>query len=126
MGRLTVVGIAVALVAGALAGCGGPPPELEVSYRAGADKSSFGLVNASAEEWSDVQVLVRGLRPDGIESECAEKRIEAWSPGDAQTLPRCGDEKTLITIETGGQRAFFVLGGDTLYRKLGRREIPLK
>lgn len=125
MSKLAVVVASVVVIAFLGSGCGGPGPELKVSYPGGGDRTSFRLVNASGAEWTDVHVLVRGMRPDGIETECAEQRIELWGPGESQTLPRCGDEKTLISIETGGQRAFFVLGGGILFLKIGRKEIPI-
>jgi hypothetical protein len=108
-----------------LTGCGGEPPEVKVSYQAGDDRSSFQLQNASGQEWSEVKVLFRRLRPDGIETECATRKYEEWPAGIWVKLPRCEGDRTLITIETGGQQAFFVLAGDKLYRKFGRREVPV-
>ena len=108
-----------------LISCGGGAPEIKVSYPGGADDDGFELLNASDQEWSHVTVLIRRLRPDGIEAECAQRQIEAWQPGEAQLLPRCAGDKTLITIEAGDQKAYFVLAGETLYQKFGRRQVKL-
>ncbi len=107
-----------------LAGCGGGVPEIKVSYLSGDTDDSFQLVNSSDQEWSDVLVTVRQLRPDGVDAECASRQIESWPPGDAQVLPKCnGGYKTLITLEIADQQAFFVLAQGKLYQKFGRREI---
>ena len=125
MGKLAAAVMSAVVIVLLGSGCGGPPPALEVSYAGAAEGDSFRLVNASAEPWADVRVLVRGMRPDGVENECAVEEMNVWHPGDAVTLPRCGDEKTLVTIETRDQKGFFVVAAGKLYRKLGRREIPV-
>ena len=109
----------------ALAGCGSQPPEITVSYPGQEDDSSFHLVNASDGEWTDVRVVLRAMRPDGIEEQCAQEHFPSWRPGSAQVLPKCPGEKMLITIETGGGQAFFVFAEGKLFRKIGRKEIPL-
>jgi hypothetical protein len=108
-----------------LAGCGGKPLEVKVAYQAG-DQSSFQLQNASGQEWPEVKVLLRRMRPDGIEAECATRQYEEWPAGTWVELPKCEGDRTLITIETGGQQAFFVLAGNELYQKFGRRQVPVK
>jgi hypothetical protein len=107
----------------ALAGCGGTPPEIKVSFSGNETPSSFELVNASSQDWTDVTVVVREIRPDGIEAAYATEQFAVWSAGVAQELPKCQGEKTLVTIETGGQMASFVFAEGKLFQKFGRREI---
>jgi hypothetical protein len=126
MARLSALVVSSVLtICAALAGCGGAPPEIKVSFPGDDGGSTFELVNASGQDWQSVSAVIREMRPDGIEAECAAEQIAVWSAGDAQTFPRCQGEKTLVTIETGGQKAFFVLAEGKLYQKFGRREILL-
>ena len=117
------VAIAVAVI---LAGCGGPPPDLKLRYPGGETDAGFDLVNASQGAWSEVRLEVRAMRPDGIEETCAEKRFPTWPAGAAMTVPKCPGEKLLITVVVADEQAYYVFAEGTLYRKIGRREIPVE
>jgi len=105
-------------------GCSSEPAEISVTL-ADSDATSFELVNASSQEWSEVEVTLQQLRPDGIEAACESRQLPSWRPGEAHRFPQCGGEKTLITITTQGQRAAYAFAEGKLYRKFGRREIQV-
>jgi hypothetical protein len=108
-----------------LSGCGGEPPVIKVSYPGVDLGATFRLENATDREWSDVHVVLQALRPDAVGDRCAEQRFELWPPGTQQSFTRCPGDRTLIVIETEGASARFVLDGDQLFQKFGRKEIPV-
>lgn len=101
--------------------CGGPTP-VELGLDPGAPGETFGLVNRTTSPWSQVSVRVTG---DGGAGACFDGVVATWGAGETQTFPRCGD-RSVVALTVDGQEAFFVVGGGTLYRKLGRREIPVR
>lgn len=101
--------------------CGGPEP-VELGLDPGAPGEAFGLVNRTDSVWLQVRVRVTG---DGGAGACFDGVVDSWGPGETRGFPRCGD-RTLVALTVDGQEAFFVVGGGTLYRKLGRREIPVR
>jgi hypothetical protein len=123
MRQWTPVLIAVVVI---LAGCGGAPPKLDLRYPGGETDAAFDLVNASDGTWSEVRVEVRAMRPDGVEAPCADERFPTWPAGAARALRKCPGEKLLVTLSVGGEQAHYVFAEGTLYRKLGRREIPVR
>jgi hypothetical protein len=120
-GRVTLrAGVAAVALALVLAACGGGA-EITVTLQEVGAGGSFGLVNRSPAGWSDVRVRVTG---DSGGGPCYDQVVSGWAPGELRTLPRCG-ERTLVSIEVGGQQAELVYANGKLYRKLGRREIPV-
>lgn len=93
--------------------------KLGLGPAAGAD--GFSVVNRSGDEWSDVQVRVTG---DAGGAPCLDRILLIWRPGEAQTMPRCGD-RTVVAVTVNGARVELVYANGKLSRKLGRREIPL-
>ena len=103
----------------ALAACGGA--EITVALQGGGGGESFGLVNRSPKGWSGVRVRVTG---DSGGGSCFDQVVPSWAPGEVRDLPRCGD-RTLVAIEVSGKQAELVYANGMLYRKLGRREVPV-
>lgn len=101
--------------------CAGPEP-VELALDPGSSAETFGLVNRTGSPWSGVAVRVTG---DAGATACFTGVVDTWGPGEVRSFPRCGD-RTLVALTVGGQESFFVVGGGTLYRKLGRREIPVR
>jgi hypothetical protein len=102
-------------------GCGGSEP-VEVGLDPGSSVETFGLVNLTRSPWSGVAVRVTG---DARATACFTGVVDSWGPGEVRSFPRCGD-RTLVALTVDGREALFVFGGGTLYRKLGRREIPVR
>jgi hypothetical protein len=108
-------------VAATLVACGGGGEEVELGLGPAGGADSFSLVNRSGDEWSDVQVRVTG---DSGGAACLDRILLIWRPGEAQTLPRCGD-RTVVAVTVSGARVELVFANGKLFRKLGRREIPI-
>lgn len=115
--RLTTV---VALTLVTLA-CSSPEP-VELGLDPGSSAETFGLVNRTGSSWTQVGVRVTG---DGRAGACFDDVVATWGPGEVQSFPRCGD-RSVVALTVDGQEALFVVGGGALYRKLGRREIPVR
>jgi len=112
----------------ALGACGAESsPELAISVRTVRDpagQQALVLSNATGNTWSDVRMVVEAVEADGSATPCGADRIATWAPGQEQRTKACGD-KTRITLETGGASAQFVVADGRLFRKLGRKEIPV-
>jgi hypothetical protein len=124
------LGPAAAILAAAvvLASCGSSgAPELTISVRTEpgpAGQETLLVRNATGRVWTDVKVVVESVEVDGSATPCGADLIASWKPAEAHRIPSCG-EKTRITLETGGASAQFVVANGKLYRRLGRKEIPL-
>ncbi len=119
------VDLCLTVAACGLLACGGQPEPIKLSYGGSDGRDSFRVANASPSDWAEARVAVAALRLDGVEQPCHEQTFASWPVGLQQTLPRCG-EKTLITLQVGGQTATFTVSGDSLYQRLGRREIKVE
>jgi hypothetical protein len=97
--------------------------ELTIAASPGAD-GTLRVSNANDAAWSDAHLLVEAVESDGSATVCAEKAAAGWRPGETVTVPVCGD-KLRLTLTTGGETARFVWANGQLYRKLGRKEIPM-
>ncbi len=117
-GRSWLVVVGLALLCSA---CGGST-DLKVSLAPGDGEGAFALVNRSDGAWDGARVRVTG---DGPTATCFDQAVASWPAGEARSFPRCGD-RTVIALEVDGARADLVLASGTLYRKLGRREIPIR
>lgn len=111
-----------------LAACGGPTTaDLTVEVRAEGDPrrpSGLAVVNSSEIAWSNVELLLEHTEADGSTSPCGVRTIASWAPGEEVRTPACG-ERTRLTIETAEASAIYVFAGGTLYRRLGRKEVPV-
>ena len=67
---------------------------------------------------------MEAVEADGSATPCSADRIATWEPAAEHRIPACG-AKTRITLSTGGASAQFVVVGGKLFRKLGRKEIPV-
>ncbi|HSN56380.1 MAG TPA: hypothetical protein VLT32_17060 [Candidatus Sulfomarinibacteraceae bacterium] len=97
--------------------------ELTIGASPAAD-GALGVSNANDAAWADARLLVEAVESDGSTTVCAEETVASWRPGETVTVPVCGD-KLRLTLTTGGDTARFVWANGQLYRKLGRKEIPM-
>ncbi len=124
------LGMTAGILAAALAcaACsGGRAPELGISVRTEQDPAGHEVLlvsNATGQRWNDVRVVVEAVEADGSATPCSADRIATWEPAAEHRIPACG-AKTRITLSTGGASAQFVVVGGKLFRKLGRKEIPV-
>ncbi len=112
----------------AVASCGGPTvADLTVSVTPVGDPSQpseLVVVNTSDRSWHDVRVVLEQAEVDGSTTPCGARTVGSWEPGQEVRLPACG-ERTRIGLETEGSSAAFVFAGGTLYRRIGRKEVPI-
>lgn len=109
------------LVAASLLAC--DSVELTIAASPGAD-GTLRVSNANDAAWPDARLLVEAVEGDGSTTVCTEHSLPSWAPGEVVTVPACGD-KLRLTLSTAGETARFVWASGQLYRKFGRKEIPM-
>ncbi len=111
----------LALVA-ALVGC--DSMELTIAVEPGPE-GELSVANAGLKAWSGARLLVESVEPDTSTSVCADRAVATWRPGEAVRVPACGDAIRL-TLTTGGETARFSWVNGQLFRRIGRKEVPVK
>jgi len=105
----------------ALAGC--DSMELTIAVEGGSDDSLV-VANANAEPWRDARLVVEAVERDNSTSVCADRTVVEWQPNATVTVPKCGD-KVRLTLTTGGETARFSYVNGQLFRRFGRKEVPV-
>ena len=105
----------------ATAGC--DSVELTIGVRPGPD-STLRVSNANDAEWVDAVLLIEVVESDNSTSRCGERRVASWLPGDEISVPTCPG-KLRMTLTTGGETARFSWVNGQLFRKFGRKEVPV-
>jgi hypothetical protein len=82
------------------------------------------VANANDRVWKDATLVVEAFESEGTTRPCGKENVSRWEPGKAIRVPECA-EKTRLTITTGGETARFSYFNGQLYRRLGRKEIPI-
>lgn len=117
--------IAILLLLGS---CGGATTaDLTVDVRPEGDPVRPGglvIANTSDLTWNGVDVRLERTEEDGSTSPCGARALPSWAPGEEIRVPACG-ERTRITIESDEASAIYVFAGGRLYRRLGRKEVPV-
>lgn len=97
--------------------------ELEISVAENPD-GTLEVGNANDAEWTDARLVVESVESDNSTTTCAERTVGAWRPGDTVTVPACG-AKVRLTLTTGDGTARFAFANGQLYRRFGRKEVPV-
>lgn len=113
--------IAVSLIMGI--GCFVDSVELTIAVRR-ADGGWLEVSNANDTAWNDARLTIEAFESEGTITPCGEEFIERWEPGQIVRVPACA-EKVRFTLDTGGETSRFSFFNGQLYRRLGRREIPI-
>jgi hypothetical protein len=82
------------------------------------------VVNANDRVWEDASLVVEAFESEGTTRPCGEKSVSRWEPGEAIRVPACA-EKVRFTLTTGGETARFSYFNGQLYRRIGRKEVPI-
>ncbi|MCU0303630.1 MAG: hypothetical protein MUC56_06200 [Thermoanaerobaculales bacterium] len=82
------------------------------------------VANANDREWHDARLLVEAVESDNSTTVCDDRTVERWPPRGTVTVPACG-AKIRLTLTTGGETARFAWANGTLYRRFGRKEVPV-
>jgi hypothetical protein len=89
-----------------------------------ADEGWLEVSNANDATWKDAVLVIEKFESEGSTSPCGEELVAHWEPGQTVRVPACA-EKVRFTLTTGGKTARFSYFNGQLYRRLGRREIPI-
>ncbi len=82
------------------------------------------VANANDSAWKDAHLVVEVVESEGTTRPCDEKRLPRWEPDEAIRALSCG-EKLRLTLTTGGETARFSYVNNQLYRRIGRKEVPI-
>ena len=82
------------------------------------------VVNANDRVLNDAHLVIEAFESEGITRPCGEEDIPHWEPGRAIRVKACS-EKTRFTLTTGGETARFSYSNGQLYRRIGRKEVPI-
>jgi hypothetical protein len=118
---LLIKAVLVIILAGGLAAC--DSMELTIGVNEPED-GWLEVVNSNDRVLKDAHLVVETFESAGAASLCDEKDIARWEPGQAIRVPACA-EKVRFTLTTGGETARFSYFDDKVYRRIGRKEIPI-
>lgn len=113
--------VAMTLIVGV--GCLVDSVELTIAVRQ-VDEGWLEVSNANDTAWKDVRLTVEAFESEATITPCGEEFIQRWEPGETVRVPACA-EKVRFTLDTGGETARFSYFNGQLYRRLGRREVPI-
>jgi hypothetical protein len=82
------------------------------------------VANANDHIWNDARLVVEAFESEGTTRPCGEESVSRWEPGQAIRVPACA-EKVRFTLTTGGETARFSYSNGQLYRRIGRKEVPI-
>lgn len=106
-----------------LVGVGCDSMELTIDVKPGVGPALV-VSNANDTEWIDALLVVESVESDNSTTLCAEHRVGAWQPGEKIRVAACGS-KTRLTLTTGGETARFSYSNGQLFRRFGRKEVPV-
>lgn len=115
--------LCIAMITSAGVGCLVDSVELTIAVRP-ADDGMLEVSNANETTWKNAHLTIEAFVSEGTTTPCGEEDIARWEPGQAIRVPACA-EKVRFTLTTGGETARFTYFNGQLYRRLGRREIPI-
>jgi hypothetical protein len=82
------------------------------------------VINSNDRVLKDAHLVIEAFESEGATSSCGEETVARWEPGQGIRFPECA-EKVRFTLTTGGETARFSYSRGQLYRRLGRKEIPI-
>jgi len=82
------------------------------------------VVNDNDRVLKDARLVVEAFESEGATRPCGEENVARWQPGQAIRVPACA-EKIRFTLTTGGETARFSYSNGQVYRRIGRKEVPI-
>lgn len=113
--------LCLVLLVGAAAGCDSVDLTVDV---APGPAGSLLVSNANDSEWTDARLVVETVESDNSTAPCAERTVAAWKPREEVTIPDCGN-KIRLTLTVGSETARFAYANGQLFRRFGRKEVPV-
>jgi hypothetical protein len=80
--------------------------------------------NADQAVWNDARLVVEAEESDKSTTVCVDEMMTEWQPGEVLRVPACGD-KIRFTLTVDGEIARFSYSNNQLYRRIGRKEVPI-
>ena len=114
-----------ALLVGALALSGAGCDSIELTIA--VDQSEEGwleVVNSNDRQLEDVRLVVEAFESEGAVRRCGDAGVARWGPGQKIRVRQCA-EKVRFTLTAGGETARFSYFNGQLYRRIGRKEVPM-
>lgn len=113
--------VIVLLLLAAATGC--DSVDLTIGVSPGAVGSLL-VANANETEWTDARLLVETVETDNSTTPCLDRTVASWPPGTTIDIPACGN-KIRLTLTTGSETARFAYANGQLFRRFGRKEVPV-
>jgi len=88
------------------------------------DEDWLEVVNSNDRALRDVRLVIESFESEGTTTPCGEEDLPRWEPGAVIRVPACA-EKVRFTLTAGGETARFSYSNGQLYRRLGRKEVPI-
>jgi len=118
--RLFRIGIGVVFSVGLVA-CDSMELRIAVSQR---EEGWLEVVNSNDRTLEDAHLVVEAFESEGAVRVCAEETVPRWERGASIRVPECA-EKVRFTLTSGGETARFSYLNGQLYRRIGRKEVPI-
>ena len=82
------------------------------------------VINSNDRALTGALLVVETFESAGATRLCVEKNVVRWERGAAIRVPACA-EKVRFTLTTGGETARFSYFDGQVYRRIGRKEVPI-
>jgi hypothetical protein len=89
-----------------------------------SDEELLEVVNSNDRTLEDVRLIVEAFESEGAVRTCSDANLRRWHPGQKIRVHQCA-EKIRLTVTAGGETAKFSYFNDQLYRRIGRKEVPI-
>jgi len=113
--------ILVILVAAGLAACDSMDLTIAVNE---VEDGWLEVINSNDRALTGARLVVETFESAGATRLCVEENVARWEPGAAIRVPACA-EKVRFTLTTGGETARFSYFDGEVYRRIGRKEVPI-
>ena len=111
----------VAVMAAGLVACDSMELTIAVNQ---PEKGWLAVVNSNDRVLQDARLVIEAFESEGTTRPCGEEIASRWEPGQAIRVPACA-EKVRFTLTTGGETARFSYSKGQVYRRIGRKEVPI-
>lgn len=82
------------------------------------------VINSNDRMLEDVRLVVEAFESEGTVRPCSDANLPRWRPGQKIRVQHCA-EKIRLTVTAGGETARFSYFNGQLYRRIGRKEVPI-
>ena len=97
--------------------------ELTIAVNPGGE-GQLEVVNSNDRALKDVRLIVEAFESEGTVRQCSDANVARWEPGQKIRVQQCAN-KVRFTLTAGGETARFSYFNGQLYRRIGRKEVPI-